>query len=196
MYVIAGLGNPGERYEDTRHNTGRIVLGSFLKTFGFPDFIFNKKLQSLLAEAKVGKEKVSVIMPETYMNKSGSAVGAIITNKKKARELIVVHDDLDLPLGKIKISWNRGTGGHRGVLSIVRALKTEEFVRIRVGISPSTAGGKLRKPKGEREVEEFILGKFKEKEADEMKKISKKVSAALEMIILEGLSAAMSKFNS
>ena len=195
MITIVGLGNPGEEYKNTRHNTGRIVVTQFLNNFAFPEMTFNKKILALESVGKVGREKVQVLFPETFMNKSGASVVKIITSKKKAKDLIVVHDDLDMPLGKIKISWNRGTGGHKGVLSIVKALKTEEFVRIRVGISPETAGGKLRKPKGEKEVDKFIIGEFRSAEESELKKVARRVSAALEMIILEDASRAMGEFN-
>jgi len=195
MYVIVGLGNPGEEYEKTRHNTGRIVLGRFLETFSFPEMKANKKYFGLTTSGKIKKELVTVLFPETFMNKSGSSVASIVTSKKKAESLVVVHDDLDLPLGKIKISYNRGTGGHRGVHSIVRALKTEAFVRIRVGISPVTAGGKIRKPLGEKEVDKHILSKFKPAEEVELKKVSKKIAEALESIILEGRELAMNRFN-
>lgn len=195
MYIIVGLGNPGEEYENTRHNTGRFCLGHFLKMLAFPQMAKSVKYQALATEGKVKKEKVMVIFPETFMNKSGASLERLVTNKKKAESLIVVHDDLDLPIGKIKISFNRGTGGHRGVLSIVKKIKTEAFIRIRVGISPVSPGGKLKKPQGEREVENHILGKWKPKELEVMKKVSKRVAQSLETIILEGMEKAMSQFN-
>jgi len=196
MYTIVGLGNPGEEYESTRHNTGRYVLLHFLKTFDFPDMVFNKKYQSLASEGKVKKEKVLVLFPETFMNKSGASISSLITSKKKAESLVVVHDDLDLPIGKIKISFNRGTGGHRGVLSIVKTLKTEGFVRIRVGISPASPSGKIKKPKGDRDVEKHILGKWKPPEIEALKKVSKKITGALEVLVTESKEKAMSEFNS
>ncbi len=195
MYTIVGLGNPGEEYTDTRHNTGRHVLLQFLKMFDFPEMVFNKKYQALECVGKVKKEKVLVLFPETFMNKSGGSISSIITSKKKAESLVVVHDDLDLPIGKIKISFNRGTGGHRGVLSIVKTLKTEGFVRIRVGISPVTPSRKIRKPKGEKDVEKHILGKWKPAEIDALKKVSKKIAQALEVMITESKEKAMSEFN-
>jgi len=195
MWIIVGLGNPGEEYENTRHNTGRFVLGKFLKTFSFSEPVFNKKYQSLVSEGRVGKESVMVLFPETFMNKSGSSLERLITSNKKAENLVVVHDDLDLPIGKIKISFNRGTGGHRGVLSIVKKIKTEGFVRVRVGISPVTVSGKLKKPKGESSVEKHILGKWKKSEIEILKKTSKKISDALHVLVLEGREIAMSEFN-
>ncbi len=195
MYIIVGLGNPGAEYENTRHNVGRVVMEKFLKTFDFPEMEYSRKYQALASEGKVGREKVLVLWPETFMNKSGASVASLITSKKKAENLIVVHDDLDMPIGKIKISFNRGTGGHRGVLSIVKKIKTEGFVRVRVGISPATPSGKTKKPKGDREVEKFILGKWKPSEEEALKKISKNITQILETIVSEGREMAMNIHN-
>src|SRR5271170_5266279 len=110
MHIIVGLGNPGEEYKETRHNVGRIVLDAFVKKNTFPELSFDKKLNALKTNGKLGKEPVLLIEPETFMNKSGSSIKNIIKNKKAAERLVVVHDDLDLPLGRIKISFRRGAG--------------------------------------------------------------------------------------
>lgn len=195
MKYIVALGNPGEEYKNTRHNVGRIALEEFVKKNDFSDWVSDKKLKALLSQGKIGKEKAHLIEPETFMNKSGISLQPIITSKKKAESLIVIHDDLDLPLGKFKISFNKSSGGHRGVESIIKAIKTEAFTRIRIGISSITASGKLKKPKGEKEVGDFILGEFKKSEMETLKKISKKVADALEMVITEGREKAMGEFN-
>ncbi len=193
MIVIAGLGNPGEEYANTRHNTGRIVVSSFLKKNDFDLPILSKKHKALISQGKIGKEKVLVIFPETFMNKSGASLSTAVGSIKGAHSLIVVYDDLDLAFGSIKVSYNRGSGGHRGLESIIKSLKTTEFVRIRVGISPSTPSGKIKKPNN---VDKFIIGNFSPKETEALKKISKKVSEAIVSIILEGRERAMSEFNS
>lgn len=172
-YIVVGLGNPGEEYECTRHNTGRMCA----------DFIAEKV------------KGVKVFTPDTYMNKTGSAVAKVVKSKKAAEKLIVIYDDLDLPLGKIKISYNRSSGGHRGVESIIKALKTEAFIRIRIGISPTTPSGKTKKPLGETNVDKHILGEFKKSESDELKKVFKRVADAVETIVEEGLTKAMTEFN-
>jgi len=195
MHYIVALGNPGEEYKNPRHNVGRIALEEFVKKNKFSDWVPDKKLKSLSSEGKIRKEKVLLIEPETFMNKSGLSLQSIITSKKKAENLIVIHDDLDLPIGKFKISFNKSSGGHRGVESIIKAIKTEAFTRVRVGISPATPSGKLKKPKGEKEVGDFILGEFKKNEMEILKKLSKKVTEALEMIIAEGREKAMGEFN-
>ena len=133
-------------------------------------------------------------MPETFMNKSGNSLKTLITSEKKAKTLVVIHDDLDLPIGTIRICFNRGAGGHRGVESIIRAIKTEKFIRIKVGISPCTPSGKTRKPKSEK-VGDFILAKFKPEEMTELKKVSKKVGEALVVMIEEDVYKAMTDFN-
>ncbi len=193
-YVIVGLGNPGEEYTDTRHNTGRIVLEFAVKKFDFPDFHLDKKNVALVSDGKINKEKVKILEPETFMNKSGGSLKNLITSEKKAKELVVIHDDLDLPIGSARISFNRGAGGHRGVESIIRSIKTEKFIRIKIGISPKTPTGKTKKPKSVK-VGDFILGKFKPEEMSELKKVSKKVGEALELMVKEDVFRAMTEFN-
>ena len=149
MFIIAGLGNPDQEYAGTRHNTGRMMLEFFRVRHNLPAWESDKKSKSLISKGEVGGEKVLLVEPETYMNKSGSALVYFVKAKKAAEKLIVIYDDLDLPIGTIKISFNKSSGGHRGLQSIISGLKTEGFLRIRVGISPVTAGGKIKKPKGE-----------------------------------------------
>jgi len=195
MYYIVGLGNPGEEYTNTRHNTGRIVLSKFLKDNLEGELKDSKKYKALVGEGKIGKEKFSLLFPETFMNKSGTSLPALVTSVKKANNLIVVYDDLDLPIGKIKISFNRGSGGHRGIESIIRSIKTREFIRIRVGISPAAPSGKIKKPQGEKDVEKLILGEFSKKEEEIIKKTTKEVAQALEVILEDGYEAGMTRFN-
>src|SRR5689334_5093603 len=112
-HILVGLGNPGEEYKDTRHNVGRIMLEWFRKKNGFSDWAEDKKGKALWSEGKIGKEKVFMIEPETFMNNSGKSVGLFVKNKKDAQKCVVVYDDLDLALGSMKISYNRGSGGHK-----------------------------------------------------------------------------------
>ncbi len=193
MHYIVGLGNPGEEYKISRHNTGRIAVENFAKSAGW-QIEFNKKLNASVSEGKIKKEKAMLILPETFMNKSGNSVKSLIKSKKAAENLIVIHDDLDIPLGKIKISFGKNSGGHRGVESIMRAIKTKDFIRIRVGISPATPKGKIKKPEGKKVID-HILENFKPKELEIIKKNSKKIIPALETIIAEGFGKAMSVYN-
>jgi len=174
MKLVVGLGNPGEEYANTRHNTGRMMAGWI--------------------EGKLGG-KIKFLTPDTFMNNSGKAVTPLVKSKKDLKDLIVIYDDIDLPLGKMKISFNRSSGGHRGLNSVIRALKSEEFLRIRIGIAPATPTGKIKKPKGEKAVINFILGEFKKPELETLKKLSKKVSEAVQMIFSEGKEKAMSLYN-
>ncbi|MEW5908055.1 MAG: aminoacyl-tRNA hydrolase [Patescibacteria group bacterium] len=194
MYYIAGLGNPGEKYKLSRHSTGRTIVGDFCKKNEMEDYEFNKKINALTTERKMGKEKIMCILPETFMNKSGLSLKPIITSEKKAGNLIVVHDDLDIPLGKFKISFGKNSGGHRGVESVIKNIKTKDFIRIRVGISPTTPFGKLKKPDAKKIID-HILGNFKPKELNILKKVSKKITSAIEIIIKEGLQKAMNLYN-
>src|SRR3989344_5227473 len=175
MKLVVGLGNPGEEYENTRHNTGRIIVS--------------------LVEKKLENNKIKFLTPDNFMNNSGKAVAPLVKTKKDLKDLVVIYDDIDLPVGKMKISFNRSSGGHNGLGSIIKALKSEEFLRIRIGISPQTLLGKIRKPKGEKEVIKFILGEFKKSELETLKKLSKKVAEAIEVIFTESKEKAMSLFN-
>jgi len=195
MILIVGLGNPGEEYKQTRHNTGRMILENIAKSNDFGEWKDNMKLKSLCSKGEIGKEKFDFMLPETFMNNSGNAVCQIIDDKKKLKNLVVVYDDIDLPLGSLKISFNRSSGGHNGLESVIKKVKSREFTRIRIGVSPATPSGKLRKPKGEEAVLKFLLGKYKEDELKEIKKISKKVGEIIEMVASEGKDKAMSLYN-
>nr|KKS48787.1 MAG: Peptidyl-tRNA hydrolase [Candidatus Giovannonibacteria bacterium GW2011_GWF2_42_19] len=190
IYIV-GLGNPDPQYSGTRHNIGRDIIKIFAKKAAFPghfeDFELKKKA-ALISEGKIKKEPIMMILPELFMNNSGKAVQLFIKPKKTLENVIVLHDDIDMPLGRFKIVYNRGSGGHRGVESVRRALKTEAFVRVRVGICP-------RKKPNHKELLTFLTSKFKPAEAEILKKLSKKISEALEIIATEGHEKAMSLYN-
>jgi PTH1 family peptidyl-tRNA hydrolase len=176
MFYLIGLGNPGLEYENTRHNVGRMAIADLIKK-------------------EKGSKKIKIIESAEFMNNSGKPVAKLIKSKKAAQNLVVVHDDLDLPIGTLKISFNKSAGGHRGVASIIKAIKTQEFVRVRIGIAPSTPTGKLKKPTGEQKVLNFILDKFSPKETDLLKKVFKKSTEAIQTIVEEGKDRAMNIFN-
>jgi len=192
QYTIAGLGNPDEKYKNTRHNTGRILLEYFRLENGLPEWEENKKNKSLITESKIGKNKVILVEPDNFMNNSGKSISSLITNKEKAKYLVVIYDDLDLPLGKFKLSFNKGSGGHKGIESIARAIKTKEFIRIRIGISPTTPTGKLKKPKGDEKVNKFILDNFTTDEMKKIKNLSKNINVILGRIISDGYEKTVS----
>ncbi len=194
-WVIAGLGNPDEEHIHTRHNAGRMAVEYFAKQKKLDEWKDDKKSRSFVARGAIGKALVVCVLPNTYMNKSGNAVQHFVKSIKAAERLVVVYDELDLPLGTIKISFDRGSGGHRGLDSVMRSVKTRAFARIRVGISPVTSGGKTKKPLGEEEVEKFILGDFRSAELSTLKDVFKRTSEALEVILTEGREIAMNTFN-
>jgi len=201
MFYIVGLGNPGAEYENTRHNTGRMAVSRLHKDLDLNEFELNKKSNALISKGKIKKEQLTLILPETFMNNSGKAVCFFVkpklkTSKKGLENLVVVHDDIDLPIGTMKISYNKGTGGHRGLDSIAKVVKTLEFVRVRIGVSPTTAKGRAKKPEGDKAIIDLILGKFKPKETDIMKKIFKKASEAIQTLITDGRDKAMNIYNS
>jgi peptidyl-tRNA hydrolase, PTH1 family len=195
MMLIIGLGNPGKEYEHSRHNTGRMILENIAEANDFSEWKSNPKLKSLCAKGEVGKEKFDFLLPETFMNNSGNAVSQIIDDKKKLKNLVVVYDDIDLPLGSLKISFNRSSGGHNGLESVIKKVKSREFLRIRIGTLPLTPSGKMKKPKGEEAILKFLLGKYKEDELKVIKKISKKVAEIIVMVSAESKEKAMSVFN-
>jgi len=195
MLLIVGLGNPGKEYEETRHNVGRIILDVIAKANDFGEWKDDIKLKSKRVKGEVSGEKFDFLTPDTFMNNSGVAVSKLIDDKKKLKNLVVIYDDMDLPMGSLKISFNRSSGGHNGLESIIKKVKSQEFVRIRVGVSPHTPTGKMKKPKGEEAVLKFLLGKFKEDELKEIKKLSKKISEILVTLASDGKDKAMSIYN-
>lgn len=194
-WIIAGLGNPGEEYDMTRHNAGRMALDYFAKNLKFGAWKEDRRAKAHVASGMVGKIAVALVAPDTFMNKSGTAIARFVKSQKAAERLIVVHDDLDLRLGAVKLSYDRGSGGHKGLESIMRSLKTKKFTRVRIGISPSAASGAIRKPEGEKVINNFILTKFKPHELAEIRRIFKRVAHALETIVLDGQQIAMNRFN-
>jgi len=195
MYYIFGLGNPGKEYETTRHNVGRIVLAELFKKYDFSEWKNDMKSKSLVAKGEIDGEKVSLIEPDNFMNNSGQSVALFVDGPKKLSKLVVIYDDLDLPIGRMKISHNKSSGGHNGLESVIKKLKSKDFVRIRVGVSPATPTGKIRKPKGEAAVLKFLLGSFKDSELKEVKKLSKKIALAIETFIVDGKDKMMSVYN-
>ncbi|MFA6251700.1 MAG: aminoacyl-tRNA hydrolase [Candidatus Paceibacterota bacterium] len=193
MILIVGLGNPGEEYKTSRHNTGFIVLDNIL---GKVEWKQSSGTKACYYKDTIGKKEVEYFKPQTFMNNSGVAVSFAQTKHKiKSQNVIVIYDDIDLPIGSFKISFNRSSGGHNGLESIIKKIKSREFVRIRIGISPVTPSGKIKKPKGEQAILKFLLGQYKEAELKELKKVSKKVAEALEIIVTESKEKAMSLYN-
>lgn len=209
MYYIVGLGNPGEEYRSTRHNIGRMAVELLADVYN-QSWKFDSVAKAQKAKIDIGGEVALLILPDSYMNNSGSSVAPLVWGEKisgavsleikkkiekKTSKMIVIQDDLDLPLGQIKIVFNRGTGGHRGIESIKKALKTEAFIRIKIGILPLYPSGKIKKPSGEDKVVTFILGKFQADEMKQVKKILQQIPDIIETIIKDGVLSAMNEVN-
>ena len=188
--VIVGLGNPGQEYEKTRHNAGRAAVELLARQGDFEDFVTNKKALALVAKGHIDSENTILVLPETMMNASGKAVAAFIKTPKAAKNLIVVQDDLDLPLGTIKMVVGRGSGGHKGVESVMRAIRTKDFARIRIGISAVGKKNQAKKIEDEEKVIKHVLGKWKPAEDALFKKSLKKAAAAAALFASEGARAA------
>ncbi|MBI2674656.1 MAG: aminoacyl-tRNA hydrolase [Candidatus Yanofskybacteria bacterium] len=186
--LIIGIGNPDLEYQNTRHNVGFMFLDYLAKKLEANDFEFDKKSNSLITKAKLetaptpkgrGSDRsVGVILakPQTYVNKSGEAVKKLAkTYNLKPNDLIVVHDDLDIPFGNIKLSFDKNSGGHKGVESIMRALKTKKFYRLRIGLAkPALAKARQGSEKKRDEfVVKLVLSKFTPAEQETLKKIFK-----------------------
>lgn len=202
MKIIVGLGNPSEKFEKTRHNVGFAVVESLkLKVKSFSDWKNNKKLLSEISEGEISGEKVILAKPQTFMNSSGKTAKSLINFYKiTSPGLVAIHDDIDLPLGKIRISRGRGSAGHKGVESIIRELKTKDFIRFRIGINQFAQNQKVpseeQTPKiKNQKLDKFVLKKFTKDEEKVLKEAIKKTVEAIETTIKEGQEKAMTKFN-
>ena len=194
-FTFIGLGNPGAEYGQTRHNTGRILLEHFRLAHDLPEWKKDAKSQALISKGKIGAHTVILVCPETFMNKSGLSAKVFATNAKSAERMMVVYDDLDLPFGVSKISFNKSSGGHKGLESIIKTIKTTAFPRLRVGISPTTSTGKMKKPLGEEAVTKVILGKFTPDQLSMLKKLAQRMDEGFQLFMTDGRERAMTFFN-
>lgn len=199
MILIIGLGNPGPEYENTLHNMGRMAVIKFRKANKLPEFEFKEKFNSLVSEGKIKKttkhppERIAVTLPNTFMNKSGNAAGPLAKSYKiKPVNIIVIHDDSDIRLGSIKIVKNRNSGGHKGVESVMRALKTKDFIRVRIGTTRSISKKGVWR---DRDLMEVVIKKIPKSQKQLFARGIKLASDATLMIVQEGLGKAMSKYN-
>ncbi len=184
MIIIIGLGNPGGKFKNTRHNVGFMVLDKFAEKNNFPEFKLQKKSEALISENVIEGEKIVLAKPQTFMNNSDKAVRSLIKNLK-IEKFIVVHDDVDLPVGKIKIVKDRGSAGHKGVESIIKTVGNENLIRIRIGIE------------GKKDVEamDVVLKKFSPDEQKILNETIIRTAQALDFLIKNVLEKAMNEFN-
>lgn len=184
MKIIVGLGNPGQEYSLTRHNVGFMAVDELARRWEVAGW--RSKFDALLAEYR-GAEPVILVKPQTYMNLSGTAVGALVRwHKLKPEDVIVIYDDLDLPVGKMRIRGQGGAGGHRGIESLLVHLGQDAFARVRIGIG--------RPPQGW-ETANYVLSRFTNDEQPLISDTIAKVADAVECILKSGLSKAMNQYS-
>jgi PTH1 family peptidyl-tRNA hydrolase len=189
MKLIIGLGNPGRSYARHRHNVGFIALSNFARSQGIK--LDRKKSLARIGAGKVAGNEVVLARPQTFMNNSGQSVSRLVKKFKIAlNDLIVIHDDLDLPLAKIRISSGSSSGGHKGINSIIQELGSQDFIRLRIGI------GRPNKPQiSEDDIIAYVLSDFTPVEKRAINNIVPRVSEAIICLLKEGLTTAMNKFN-
>jgi PTH1 family peptidyl-tRNA hydrolase len=189
MKLIVGLGNPGRAYAHNRHNVGFICLSHFARTHGIK---FDKK-QGLarIGEGEVAGNKLVLARPQTYMNLSGRSVSRLMRKFNiDLNDLIVIHDDLDLPLAKIRLSFGSSSGGHKGIDSIIKEVGSRDFIRIRIGI-----GRPDKAEASEDDIIAYVLSDFTPDEKKAIAQIIPRVSEAILCLLTEGLTPAMNKYN-
>lgn len=169
MKLIIGLGNPGTEYEKTRHNAGFLFLDELKEKYALPEFAYNKKFNADVTEGFVDtQEKVILAKPQTFMNRSGQSVRALIDFYKITPEdILVVADDLDIEIGNYKISHDTRAAGHNGIQSVIDNIGTQNFTRMRIGVE--TAGG--RSERGEIAGDKFVLQNFTNEELRDIEKL-------------------------
>jgi PTH1 family peptidyl-tRNA hydrolase len=190
--LIVGLGNPGIEYQFTPHNAGFLAIDRIAERCNV--MVGNRRSKALTASAKIAGRQVLLAKPETYMNLSGSSVAALAEelNIDRSRDIIVLYDEVALPLGSIRIRERGSAGGHNGVKSISGALGTEEWLRVRIGIAPEEEKAAESARQGRKD---YVLLPFRKQELAVLDKALDDVASAVEMILTEGPSVAMNMFN-
>lgn len=182
MRIIVGLGNPGREYAHTRHNVGFDVLDIFAARHKVR--ILNRRCRSLVGSMDLLGEEILLVKPQTYMNESGAAVGEIVRKYRlQPDNMLVVYDDMDLPLGKLRIRMRGSSGGHKGMGSIIQHVHSSDFPRLRVGIGRQG------------EAIDHVLSRFSRRERPIMDPALEKAADALDMMLDEGIEAAMNVYN-
>lgn len=181
MKLIFGLGNPGAEYANTRHNIGFIMLDDYIG-----ENKWSKKFNGLYIEKNINGEKYIFVKPLSYMNLSGGVVSSFVKYYKVTnKDIIVIHDDLDLPVGKIRIKVNSSAGGHNGIKDIIKSLNTQEFCRIKVGISNNK----------DIDTKDYVLGKFSKADMATIKNVEREVFEIIENYDFDKIDILMNKYN-
>lgn len=186
MYLVVGLGNPGRQYDMTRHNIGFVVIDHLADKLGIK--VKKLKFKAIYGEGVIGGEKVLLVKPQTYMNLSGESVRDFVNFYKIPNEnIIIIHDDISLAAGRLRIREKGSAGGHNGLKSIIYQLSTDEFIRIKIGVG--TPENK------DHELADYVLGRFTKEEIPVLEESIIKASMSVEEIIKNGAQSAMNKFN-
>lgn len=180
-WIIVGLGNPGVEYAKTRHNAGRIVLEVFRKKNNFSEWEYKKTYDALVSRGDIAGQEALLLQPETFMNNSGKSLVTLVKSRDEAAQLIVLHDDADLPLGAWRSARDRGAGGQNGVESIITTIKTRDFYRMRIGVAPEVTPLTPRQKAGD-----FVLQKFTTEELATIKSRSIGITERIVFLITEG----------
>ena len=186
MYIIAGLGNPGAEYSNTRHNAGFMAIDAIAKKAGIG--VTEKKHRALIGKGIFAGEKVVLVKPQTYMNLSGESIREVVDYYKIdcESELIVISDDIDLDVGNIRIRPKGSAGGHNGLKNIISQLGTQEFTRVRIGVGAKKEG---------RDLVSHVLGKIDKSDTESFEEAIENVAEAVETIMTDGCETAMNRFN-
>ena len=186
MYLIAGLGNPGTKYEGTRHNIGWQVIDELAEKYNIR--VLENKFKGLTGKGMIGSEKVLLLKPLTYMNLSGESIAEAVRFYKidETTELIVIADDISLDVGQLRIRKKGSAGGHNGIKNIIAHLGTQEFPRIKVGVGDKPPRMDLA---------DYVLSRFSKEDREKMEQAFKDAAEAVEVMITEGADAAMNRFN-
>lgn len=185
MYLVVGLGNPGNKYRDTRHNVGFSVID--LLSERTRTKVNKIKFKSLYGEANIGGEKVLLVKPQTYMNNSGESVLEISNFfKVPVENIIVIMDDIDIDFGVVKVKRKGSAGSHNGMKSIISLLKQDNFPRVKIGVG---------RPEPGRDLADFVLGRFSKNDEAEISDTIARAADAVECIVREDISSSMNKYN-
>jgi PTH1 family peptidyl-tRNA hydrolase len=185
MRLLVGLGNPGKKYENTRHNAGFMIIDALAAECGIG--LKPSRFNAHIGKGRIEGQSALIAKPAAFMNLSGGPVSEILRYYRlESKALIVIHDDIDLAYGRIKIKEKGGHGGHRGIKSIMEALGGGDFTRLRIGVGRSEAGNN---------VVSHVLGSFTDTETAALPRILKTAAEAVRMLLCEGIKASMNKFN-
>ncbi|MEK7723557.1 MAG: aminoacyl-tRNA hydrolase [Acidobacteriota bacterium] len=182
-WLIVGLGNPGEKYANTRHNLGFMLIDLLAREANTT--VKREECRALIGRSEIENEIVELVKPQTYMNLSGEAVAGLLQKREDAK-IIVITDDLALPLGKIRIRPKGSDGGHNGLKSIIACLRTQDFIRIRIGIQPEHPISDTKR---------FVLEKFSKSDFETVDKVLETSADAIRVIIKDGVEKAMAQYN-